>query len=141
MAATLSDNLNIAKAPPVGAFVLRRYDRGIRGMHCISTPVISPRFVKGTKMIEYIKSLPGNIHDHFAAMTTFIFILSICKIALPFVGYLINRVFEYKSYKRFSEVEGMSDERAREIAREIWRPKTKLPKWFLKIKNKLLKKQ
>lgn len=42
MAATLSDNLNIAKAPPVGAFVLRRYDRGIRGMHCISTPVTSP---------------------------------------------------------------------------------------------------
>jgi hypothetical protein len=25
-----SDNLNISKAPPVGAFVLRRYDRGIR---------------------------------------------------------------------------------------------------------------
>lgn len=30
MAATLSDNLNIAKAPPVGVFVFRRYDRGIR---------------------------------------------------------------------------------------------------------------
>lgn len=30
MAANLSDNLNITKAPPVGAFALRRYDRGIR---------------------------------------------------------------------------------------------------------------
>ena len=30
MAANLSDNLKITKAPPVGAFALRRYDRGIR---------------------------------------------------------------------------------------------------------------
>ena len=30
MAASLSDNLIITRAPPVGAFAFRRYDRGIR---------------------------------------------------------------------------------------------------------------
>lgn len=30
MAALRSDNLNMTKAPPVGAFAFRRYDRGIR---------------------------------------------------------------------------------------------------------------
>ena len=92
-------------------------------------------------MIEYVKSLPGNIHDHFAAMTTLVFIVTIIKIVFPFVGYLINRAFEHHSYKRFREVDGISDERAREIAKEIWRPKAKPPKWFLKLKNKLFKKQ
>lgn len=46
MAANLSDNLKITKAPPVGAFALRRYDRGIREVHCISTPVISSVFIR-----------------------------------------------------------------------------------------------
>ncbi|EML9044671.1 hypothetical protein RJ828_001693 [Enterobacter cloacae] len=92
-------------------------------------------------MIDYLQSLPVRIHDHFAAMTALIFFATIFKIVFPFIAYLINRVFEYRSYKRFSKKEGISDERAREIAKEIWRPKSKPPKWFLKLKNKLFRKK
>lgn len=43
MAAMRSDNLIMTRAPLVGAFAFRRYDRGIREVHCINTPVISSK--------------------------------------------------------------------------------------------------
>lgn len=46
MAAIKSDNLIIYKAPFIGAFVLRRYDRGIREVHCTSTPVVLPCIIE-----------------------------------------------------------------------------------------------
>lgn len=41
MAAMRSDNLIMTRAPLAGAFAFRRYDRGIREVLCINTPVIS----------------------------------------------------------------------------------------------------
>ncbi|MBE0131813.1 hypothetical protein FOT72_28020 [Citrobacter amalonaticus] len=43
MAAMRSDNLIMTRAPLVGAFAFRRYDRGIREVLCINTPVISSK--------------------------------------------------------------------------------------------------
>lgn len=42
MAANLSDNLNITKAPPVGAFVYGDTTGVFAKVHSTSTPVISP---------------------------------------------------------------------------------------------------
>ncbi|MBB1199623.1 hypothetical protein EGM70_04805 [Enterobacteriaceae bacterium 89] len=91
-------------------------------------------------MLDYLKSLPAAIHDHFAAMSALILIVTILKIVFPFIAYLMNRIFEYRSYKNFSKIEGVSDARAREIAQDIWRPKSKPPKWFLAFRRKLSRK-
>lgn len=92
-------------------------------------------------MFEYLQSLPLRIHDHFAAMTALVFFATILKMVFPFLAYLINRVFEYTSYKRLSKIEGVSDDLAREIARDTWRPKSKPPKWLLALKRKLFHKK
>ena len=88
-------------------------------------------------MLDFIISIPNKIEEHFAAMTALVFVATIIKIVFPFIGYLINRIFEYRTYKRWLEIAGMTEERARTEARNIWRPRSKLPKWLLKLKGKL----
>lgn len=86
-------------------------------------------------MLDFIISIPNKIVDHFAAMTTLVFVATIIKIGFPLVAYLINRIFEYRSYKRWLKITGITEEQARTKARNIWRPKTKLPKWLVKLKK------
>ncbi|HGO5346283.1 MAG: hypothetical protein E7K70_29310 [Klebsiella sp.] len=86
-------------------------------------------------MLDFIVSIPDKIIEHFAAMTTFVFVATVIKIILPLIGYCINRIFEYRTYKRWLKVPGMTEERARIEARNIWRPKYKPPKWLIKIKE------
>ncbi|WP_233146714.1 hypothetical protein, partial [Enterobacter hormaechei] len=124
-----------------GFFVIRRYDRGIREGALHQYPCHIAVFNTGRKMFEYLQSLPLRIHDHFAAMTALVFFATIFKMVFPFLAYLINRVFEYTSYKRLSKIEGVSDDLAREIARDTWRPKSKPPKWLLALKRKLFPKK
>ncbi|EPZ1794689.1 hypothetical protein UXN72_08575 [Enterobacter hormaechei] len=88
-------------------------------------------------MLEFITSLPGKLVEHFAAMTTLVFVATIIKFILPLLSYLLNRFFEHRSYKRWMEIPGMTEERARREARALWRPKSKPPKWLLKVKAKL----
>lgn len=54
MAAMRSDNLIMTRAPLVGAFAFRRYDRGIREVHCISTPVIASVVVEANLIVQVI---------------------------------------------------------------------------------------
>lgn len=88
-------------------------------------------------MFEFITSIPEKLIEHFAAMTTFVFVVTMIKFVLPLFFYLINRFFEYRSYKSWLDIPGMTEERARREARAIWRPKSKPPKWLLKVKAKL----
>lgn len=60
MAAMRSDNLIMTRAPPVGAFAFRRYDRGIREVHCISTPVIS----SNVNLLALLRGVPRKLSFH-----------------------------------------------------------------------------
>ncbi|MBX4829806.1 hypothetical protein C2U59_07190 [Klebsiella pneumoniae] len=86
-------------------------------------------------MLDLIIYTYSKLVEHFAAMTTLVFVATIFKITFPLVAYLINRIFEYRSYKRWLKIPGITEEQARTKARNIWRPKTKLPKLLLKLKK------
>lgn len=88
-------------------------------------------------MLDFITALPDKLVEHFAAMTTLVLVATIIKFVLPICFYLLNRFFEYRSYKRWLEIPGMTEERARREAKAIWRPKSQPPKWLVKVKNKM----
>ena len=90
-------------------------------------------------MMQYLSGLYQGIIEHYAAMSTFIFVIAMIKLGLPIVALAVNRISEHYSYKRFLNLGIYTDEQARKIARDIWRPKSKPPKWLKKITAKFSK--
>lgn len=84
-------------------------------------------------MLDFIKNIPHNIYEHFAAMTTLVLVATIVKIIIPFLNLWVNRYYKRKSIKRLMERPGMTEERAEQIARDIWGPKPS--KMLTKIKT------
>ncbi len=70
-------------------------------------------------MLDFIKNIPHNIYEHFAAMTTLVLVATIVKIIIPFLNLWVNRYYKRKSIKRLMERPGMAEERAEQIARDI----------------------
>lgn len=85
-------------------------------------------------MLDFIKNIPHNIYEHFAAMTTLVLVATIFRMVLPLLALLVDRYYERKSIKRLMEKPGMTEERAKQLARDIWRPKKRPSKIFKKIK-------
>jgi len=90
-------------------------------------------------MLQYIYEFYNRIIEHYASMTTFIFIIAMLHLIIPIVSFVVNRISEYRSYKRLMEFGVFTDEQARERAREIWRPKSKTSKWLNKFIKKFTK--
>lgn len=91
-------------------------------------------------MIESIKSFFLGVYDHYAALTGIVFIAAILKFAFPifmfFLTEITNRISEKKSAKDFIK-RGISEEQAKEWAKNIWRPK-KEQTIFSKYLDKLM---
>jgi hypothetical protein len=90
-------------------------------------------------MLQYITDIYNGLIEHYAAMSTFAFIIAMLKLLLPIFALVINRISEYLSYKSLMKIGVFTDEQARKRAREIWRPKSKPPKWLKKIIDRLKK--
>ncbi|BET39995.1 hypothetical protein [Atlantibacter hermannii] len=86
-------------------------------------------------MLEFIKNIPHNIYEHFAAMTTLVLVATLVKIVIPLLSNLVDRYYERKSIKRLMERPGMTEERAKELARDIWRPKKRPSIMLTKLKS------
>lgn len=86
-------------------------------------------------MLDFITNIPHNIYKHFAAMTTLVLVATIFRMVLPLLALLVDRYYERKSIKGLMEKPGMTEERAKQIARDIWRPKKRSSKTLKKIKS------
>lgn len=71
-------------------------------------------------------------------MTPLILALTLFKISIPFIEYLTYRIFEYRTYKKFMREFGMSEAKAKEEAKFLWRdPPSRLKgRLFGKFRNK-----
>ncbi|EOC0223462.1 hypothetical protein ACI0Y6_004098 [Cronobacter turicensis] len=84
-------------------------------------------------MLDFIKNIPHNIYEHFAAMTTLVLVATFVKIFILILSILVNRYYERKTIKRLMERQGMTEELAKQISRDIWRPKRKISITLKKI--------
>ncbi|EOI5777167.1 hypothetical protein ACMS0O_002320 [Cronobacter malonaticus] len=76
-------------------------------------------------MLDFIKNIPHNVYEYFAAMTTLVLVATLVKIFIPILEILVNRYYERKAIKLLMERPGMTEELAKQISRDIWRPKRK----------------
>ncbi|EFE94015.1 hypothetical protein CEQ31_005030 [Serratia odorifera] len=92
-------------------------------------------------MIDFFRNIYDKVVEHFATMTTIVLFFTVIKLLIPIVAYIANRIGEHNAYKSFSAIEHLSDDEARAMARSIWRPKSKPPKWWGKLHKKIFKRK
>lgn len=76
-------------------------------------------------MLDYLLTIPHDIHLHFTTMTTLAWVALVFKVLFVILNYATSKYYEWKVYKLWRDVPGVSEEEAWKRAKAAINPRKK----------------